>query len=201
MLERDRGAIGTVGTAEYGARRQIPAICSYMNASWYNVAVTSYFHESRTKPTKPGPVSASRRGRAVQGVKRLHVRSGATVARRKFQPRLGRCGCGGNSTCCGLPFLWLLSFGNTKERSSPAGRDPRTWFWFCFWIGTCVGDVPSKYPLTRMMISCRFRAADGERAFAWPKAPSDPKSHPPSMACGTPPGPVSAAAWLELAIG
>gem|GEM_PF-3916570 len=127
MLERDRGGVGVVGITEYGAelvRRQIPAICSYMNASWYNVAVTSYFHESRTKPTRLGPVSASRRRCATQGVKRSAVRSGATLARRKFRPRPGWCGCGGNSTHCGSPFLWVLSFGEAKAKDLAGGARP-----------------------------------------------------------------------------
>jgi len=68
------------------------------------------FSISETLWTATSPVSASRHRRAALGIKRSAVRSGATLARRKFRPRLGRCGWGGNSTRCGSPFLWVLSF-------------------------------------------------------------------------------------------
>ncbi len=86
-------------------------------------------HPVFISPLKPlsrgtGPVSASRHRRAAQGIKRSAVRSGATLARRKFRPRPGRHGWGGNSTRCGSPFLWVLSFGEAKAKYLAGGARP-----------------------------------------------------------------------------
>ncbi|QBJ79327.1 hypothetical protein DKK66_15370 [Aquitalea sp. USM4] len=70
------------------------------------------------------PVSASRHRRAAQGLKRSAVRSGATLACRKFRPRPELCGRGGVSRRCGSPFLWVLSFGEAKVKYLDGGARP-----------------------------------------------------------------------------
>ncbi|WP_137009705.1 hypothetical protein [Aquitalea aquatilis] len=48
-------------------------------------------------------------------------RDGSTV---RVQPRLGQDDWGGNSTRCGSPFLWVLSFGEAKAKYLDGGAKP-----------------------------------------------------------------------------
>jgi hypothetical protein len=49
--------------------------------------------------------------------------SAATLAPRELPQRLKLLIFNGLSSGIGLPFLWILSFGNAKESISPKGRN------------------------------------------------------------------------------
>jgi hypothetical protein len=49
--------------------------------------------------------------------------SAATLAPRELPQRLKLLIFSGLSSGIGLPFLWILSFGNAKESISPKGRN------------------------------------------------------------------------------
>ena len=92
--------------------------------------------------------------------------------------------------------LGTFFFGEAKESTSTAGRDPRSCF--CFDLG---GDNPVwESAHADDDLSATSARRTGRRAcLAKPSFTS--KATPTSMACGCPPGPDTAAARLELAIG
>ena len=123
-----------------------------------------------------GPVSASRRSRAAQGFKRSAVRSGATLARRKFRPRPEWHGWGGNSTRCGSPFLWVLSFGEAKAKYLASGARPAKLNAVAL-DENRVAIAKSKqalHPLTGMMICMPLPRGGRERDLCLAKDPFHP---------------------------
>jgi len=106
-------------------------------------------------------------------------RDGSTV---RVQPRLGQDGSSGNSTRCGSPFLWVLSFGEAKVKYLDGGARPAKLNAVAL-DENRVAITKSKqalHPLTRMTFPTPLPRGGRERGLAWPSPPSPPR--PPRQA-------------------